>query len=68
MLKHSYSSIVRRTAARLLVDALTFVARGFRSRSQLAAENLFRPKQLALCRQRLLPARRSYRETLHRFL
>jgi hypothetical protein len=35
------SPIVWRTAVRLLVDALGFLSLGFRSRSQLAAENLF---------------------------
>jgi putative transposase len=43
----------------LLVDALRFVSLGFRSRSRLAAENLFLRKQLALYRERLVKPRRA---------
>ncbi len=59
MRKHSFPSIVWRTAVRLLVDALVFVSLGFRSRSQLAAENLFLRKQLALYRERQVKPRRA---------
>jgi cell shape-determining protein MreC len=52
MLKNSPLSMVWRTAVRLLVDVVRFVSAGFRSRSQLAAENLFLRKQLALYRER----------------
>jgi putative transposase len=48
-----------RTAGRLLVDALRFVSFGFRSRAQLAAENLFLRKQLALYRERRVTSRRA---------
>ena len=51
--------IVSRTAVRLLVDALRFVSLGFRSRSQLAAENLFLRKQMALYRERRVKPRRA---------
>jgi putative transposase len=47
------------TAGRLLVDALRFVSLGFRSRSQLAAENLFLRKQLALYRERRFKSHRA---------
>ena len=53
MLQHAATVIpviVWRTAVRLLVDALSFVAHGFRSRSRLAAENMFLRQQLALYR------------------
>jgi len=53
------SPIVWRTAVRLLVDALGFVSHGFRSRSQLVAENLFLRKQLALYRERRVKPRRA---------
>ena len=48
MRKQSCPSIMWRTTVRLLIDALRFVSRGFRSRSQLVGENLFLRKQLAL--------------------
>jgi len=59
MRKHSSPPIVWRTAIRLLVDALGFVLLGFRSRSRLAAENLFLRKQLALYRERRITPRRA---------
>jgi hypothetical protein len=59
MLTRSSSSIAWRIAVRLLVDALTFVSLGFRSRSQMAAENLFLRKQLALYRERQVKPRRA---------
>ena len=59
MPKHASSSIICRTAVGLLVDALRFVSLGFRSRSQLAAENLFLRKQLALYRERRVKSRRA---------
>jgi hypothetical protein len=40
------------TTVRLLVDTLRLVSLGFQSRSQLAAENLFLRKQLALYAER----------------
>ena len=43
----------------LLVDALTFLALGVRSRSRLAAENLFLRKQLALYVERRVKSRRA---------
>jgi putative transposase len=52
MRKQSFSAIARRITCRLLLDALRFVSLGFRSRSQLAAENLFLRKQLALYAER----------------
>ena len=52
MRKHVSWSIVWWTAVRLLVDVVGFALSGFRSRSQLAAENLFLRKQLALYRER----------------
>lgn len=52
MLKPSSLSRVSRNALRLLVDGLTFVSLGLRSRTQLAAENLFLRKQLAFYRER----------------
>jgi hypothetical protein len=48
-----------RTAVRLLVDVLVFVSLGIRSRSRLAAENLFLRKQLALYRERQVKPRRA---------
>jgi hypothetical protein len=51
--------IVCRTVGRLLVDALKFMSLGVRSRSQLAAENLFLRKQLALYRERNVRPRRA---------
>jgi putative transposase len=59
MRKHSSRSMVWRTAVRLLVDVITFVSVGCRSRSQLAAENLFLRKQLALYRERQVKPRRA---------
>jgi len=59
MLKRSSSSIVSQSAVRLLLDALRFMLLGFRSRSQLAAENLFLRKQLALYRERRVKPRRA---------
>jgi len=59
MRKHVSRSIVWRTAVRLLVDVVKFVSIGFRSRSQLAAENLFLRKQLALYRERQIKPRRA---------
>jgi putative transposase len=53
------SSIVWRTTVRLLIDALRFVSLGLRSRSQLAAENLFLRKQLALYQERRVKPRRA---------
>ena len=57
--KHSLRSIVWRTAVHVLVDGVRFVSAGFRSRSQLAAENLFLRKQLALYRERQVKPRRA---------
>jgi hypothetical protein len=51
MRKQLGPSVMWRTAVRLLIDALRFVSLGFRSRAQLAAENLFLRKQLALYRE-----------------
>jgi hypothetical protein len=48
MRKRSQWSGAWRTAGQLLVDALAFLSLGVRSRSRLAAENLFLRKQLAL--------------------
>ena len=59
MQKHSFLLIVWRTTVRLLVDARSVVSLGFRSRSQLAAENLFLRKQLALYRERQVKPRRA---------
>jgi hypothetical protein len=47
------------TAAGLLVDVVGLALSGFRSRSQLAAENLFLRKQLALYRERQVKPRRA---------
>jgi putative transposase len=47
------------TTGRVLVDALRFVSLGFQSRSQLAAENLFLRKQLALYGERRVKSRRA---------
>ena len=52
MRKHPSRSTVWRTAVRVLLDIARFVSCGFRSRSQLVAENLFLRKQLALYRER----------------
>ena len=60
MRKQLASSIVWRTTVRLLVgDVLSFVSLGLRSRTQLAAENLFLLKQLALYRERQIKSRRA---------
>jgi putative transposase len=59
MRKRSPSSTVCRTTVRLLVDALRFVSLGLRSRSYLAAENLFLRKQLALYQERRVKPRRA---------
>jgi putative transposase len=59
MRKRSSSSTVWRTTVRLLVDTLRLVSFGFRSRSQLAAENLFLRKQLALYGERRVKSRRA---------
>src|SRR6267378_5899458 len=59
MRKHSPASIAWRIASRLLVDVLRFLSLGFRSRSQLAAENLFLRKQLALYAERRVRSRRA---------
>jgi hypothetical protein len=59
MRKRSSSSTVWRTTVRLLIDALRFVSLGLRSRSQLAAENLFLRKQLALYQERRVAPRRA---------
>src|SRR2546422_7915827 len=48
--KHLFRTIIWRTAVGLLIEVVRFVSVGFRSRSQLAAENLFLRKQQALCR------------------
>jgi hypothetical protein len=50
---------VWRTTGCLLVDALKFLSLGFRSRSRLAAENLFLRKQLALYAERRVRSRRA---------
>jgi hypothetical protein len=59
MRKRSSSSTVCRTTVRLLVDALRLVSLGLRSRSHLAAENLFLRKQLALYQERRVKPRRA---------
>ena len=59
MRKHLSRSIVWRTAVRLLVDVVRFASIGFRSHSELAAENLFLRKQLALYRERQVKPRRA---------
>jgi putative transposase len=59
MRKRSSSSIVWRTTVRLLIDALRFVSLGLRSRSRLAAENLFLRKQLGLDQERRVASRRA---------
>ena len=63
MVKRSSWSVVLRTAVRLLIDALGFVSLGFRSRTQLLAENLFLRKQVALYRERQVRPRRAYDAT-----
>jgi putative transposase len=59
MRKGSFSSIAWQTARRVLVDVLRLLALGVRSRSHLAAENLFLRKQLALYAERRVKARRA---------
>ena len=59
MRKRSPWSRAWRTAGRLAMDALAFVSIGFRSRSRLAAENLFLRKQLALYAERRVKSRRA---------
>jgi putative transposase len=59
MQKHLRWLIMWGTAGWLLVDALRFVSLGFRSRSQVAAENLFLRKQLALYQERWIKSRRA---------
>lgn len=59
MRQRSSPLVVCRTVGRLLVDALKFVSLGVRSRSQLAAENLFLRKQLALYQERKVTPRRA---------
>src|SRR5436309_3701914 len=59
MRKRSSASIAWRTIGRLLVDAIRFLSLGFRSRSRLAAENLFLRKQLALYVERRVRSRRA---------
>jgi hypothetical protein len=57
--KHVFRSVVWRTAVQLLVDVVRFALAAVRSRSQLAAENLFVRKQLALYRERQVKPRRA---------
>jgi putative transposase len=57
MRKQSSWSSASRIVGRLLVDALTSLSLGLRSRSRLAAENLFLRKQLALYTERRVRAR-----------
>lgn len=59
MCKQSFSAIPWRTSGCLLLDGLRFVSLGFRSRCQLAAENLFLRKQLALYAERGVRPRRA---------
>jgi len=59
MRKRVFRSIVWRTAVRVLVDVVRFAAVAVRSQSQLAAENLFLRKQLALYRERPVKPRRA---------
>jgi len=59
MRKQSFSAVAWRTTNRLLLDALKFLSLGFRSRSRLAAENLFLRKQLALYAGRGVRPRRA---------
>ncbi len=59
MRKHVFRSVVWRTAVRLLVDVVGFALAAVRSRSQLAAENLFVRKQLALYGERQVKPRRA---------
>jgi putative transposase len=59
MRKQSPSSIAWWIAGSLLVDALRLLSLACRSRAQLAAENLFRRKQLALYAERRVRSRRA---------
>jgi transposase InsO family protein len=59
MRKHVFRSSLWRTAVRLLVDVVRFTAVAVKSRSQLAAKNLFLRKQLALYRERQVKPRRA---------
>src|SRR5215203_2150004 len=59
MRKRASSSTVCRTTVRLLSDALRLISLGLRSRSHLAAENLFLRKQLALYQERRVKPRRA---------
>ena len=59
MRKRSSVAIVWRTTCWPLVDALQFLSLGFRSRSRLAAENLFLRKQLAFYAERRVRSRRA---------
>jgi putative transposase len=58
MRTHVSRSTVWWTAVRLLVEVVGFGLSSFRSRTQLAAENLFLRKQLALFRERQVKPRR----------
>ena len=55
----SRSSTAVRTILRLVGDAVRFVSEAARSHAQLAAENLFLRKQLALCMERQVKPRRA---------
>jgi putative transposase len=57
MRKRASSSTVCRTTVRLLADVLRLISLGLRSRSHLAAENLFLRKQLALYQERRVKPR-----------
>ena len=57
--KRTLWSDVSATAGHLLADALRFLSLGLRSRSRLAAENLFLRKQLALYVERRVKTRRT---------
>src|ERR1700704_14117 len=59
MRKRVFRSIVWRTAVQGLVDVVRFAAVAVRSRWQMAAENLFLRKQLALYRERQVKPRRA---------
>src|SRR5712692_9210554 len=59
MRKHLSRSNVWWTAVGLLVDVVGFALSGFRSRSKLAAENVFLRKQLALYQERQVKPRRA---------
>src|SRR5580765_6285990 len=55
-MRNRLSFIAWRTASRVLVDVVRFLLLSLRSRSQLAAENLFLRKQLALYAERRVRA------------